>query len=110
MNLLFVADPLHTFKTHKDSTFAMMREAQRRGHRLSVCEPKDLAWQSGPGSYTYLRAHETLLELVCRLLLAKKTAQLPFLFIVTLRAIKMTLQPITRSAVHFYSKESINYL
>ncbi|MFX8207406.1 hypothetical protein ABTL06_19550, partial [Acinetobacter baumannii] len=27
MKLLFVADPLHTFKTYKDSTFAMMREA-----------------------------------------------------------------------------------
>ena len=27
MKLLFVADPLATFKTYKDSTFAMMREA-----------------------------------------------------------------------------------
>ena len=25
MRLLFIADPLETFKTHKDSTFAMMR-------------------------------------------------------------------------------------
>ena len=33
MQLLFIADPLDTFKTHKDSTFAMMREAQRRGAR-----------------------------------------------------------------------------
>ncbi|MEK9953716.1 MAG: hypothetical protein VW687_16400, partial [Curvibacter sp.] len=30
MNLLFVADPLESFKTYKDSTYAMMREAQRR--------------------------------------------------------------------------------
>ena len=44
MNLLFVADPIETFKTHKDSTFAMMREAARRGHRLQVCEPRDLVW------------------------------------------------------------------
>ena len=42
MDLLFVADPIETFKTHKDSTFAMMREAARRGHRLIVCEPSDL--------------------------------------------------------------------
>ena len=47
MNLLFVADPIETFKTHKDSTFAMMREAARRGHRLQVCEPRDLVWVRG---------------------------------------------------------------
>ncbi|HWS06061.1 MAG TPA: hypothetical protein VN230_09785, partial [Burkholderiaceae bacterium] len=28
MNLLFIADPLESFKIHKDTTFAMMREAQ----------------------------------------------------------------------------------
>jgi hypothetical protein len=32
MKLLFVADPLESFKTYKDTTFAMMREAARRGH------------------------------------------------------------------------------
>ena len=47
MNLLFVADPLETFQIYKDTTFAMMREAQRRGHALAVCEPKDIAWQRG---------------------------------------------------------------
>ena len=47
MNLLFVADPLDTFKPYKDSTFAMMREAARRGHRILVCEPKHLHWQRG---------------------------------------------------------------
>ncbi|NRT54686.1 glutathione synthase [Sphaerotilus uruguayifluvii] len=47
MDLLFVADPIETFKTHKDSTFAMMREAARRGHRLIVCEPSDLVWTRG---------------------------------------------------------------
>ncbi len=45
--LLFVADPLESFKPYKDSTFAMMREAQRRGHTLMACEPKDLRWQRG---------------------------------------------------------------
>ena len=47
MKLLFVADPLETFKTYKDSTFAMMREAARRGHELLACEPTDVMWQRG---------------------------------------------------------------
>lgn len=47
MKLLFVADPLHTFKTYKDSTFAMMREAASRGHELWACEPQDIVWQRG---------------------------------------------------------------
>ena len=55
MHLLVVADPIESFKIYKDSTFAMMREAQKRGHRLSVCEPKDLAWQSGQNVIGYVR-------------------------------------------------------
>ena len=47
MNLLFIADPLEHFKTYKDTTFSMMREAQRRGHRIAACGPQDLHWQSG---------------------------------------------------------------
>ncbi|MFP5406213.1 MAG: glutathione synthase [Gammaproteobacteria bacterium] len=47
MQLLFVADPLETFKTYKDTTFAMMREAATRGHALLACEPKDLVWERG---------------------------------------------------------------
>ncbi len=47
MKLLFVADPLEHFKTYKDSTFAMMREAAGRGHALFACEPQDLMWQRG---------------------------------------------------------------
>jgi glutathione synthase len=47
MRLLFVADPLESFKTYKDSTYTMMREAARRGHALLACEPADLRWQRG---------------------------------------------------------------
>jgi len=47
MNLLIVADPIESFKTYKDTTYTMMREAQRRGHRITVCEPRHLRWQSG---------------------------------------------------------------
>ena len=47
MKLLFVADPLESFKTYKDSTFAMMREAALRGHALHACEVAGLLWRSG---------------------------------------------------------------
>jgi glutathione synthase len=47
MDILFVADPLESFKIYKDTTFAMMREAQRRGHRVVACEPQDLGWVRG---------------------------------------------------------------
>ncbi|MEO8836874.1 MAG: glutathione synthase [Caldimonas sp.] len=47
MKILFVADPLETFRTYKDTTFAMMREASARGHELFACEPRDLVWERG---------------------------------------------------------------
>lgn len=47
MHILFIADPLESFKIYKDTTFAMMRELQRRGHTLAVCGPQDLVWRSG---------------------------------------------------------------
>ncbi len=53
--LLFVADPLETFKTTKDSTYAMMKEAAARGHRLMACEPKDLRWQRGEPVMGFVR-------------------------------------------------------
>jgi len=55
MNLLFVADPLESFKIYKDTTFAMMREAQRRGHTLAACEPKDLMWQKAQPVTAFVR-------------------------------------------------------
>jgi glutathione synthase len=47
MKILFVADPLASFNTYKDSTFAMMREAARRGHEIWACEVGELLWVSG---------------------------------------------------------------
>ncbi len=55
MKLLFVADPLESFKTYKDTTFSMMREAVRRGHTLMACEPKDLCWQRGGQVTAFVR-------------------------------------------------------
>lgn len=47
MKLLFIADPLEGFATYKDTTFAMMREAQRRGHSIAACQPQDVMWERG---------------------------------------------------------------
>ena len=47
MNILFVCDPLVSFHIEKDSTFTMMREAQKRGHAVWACGTHELAWQSG---------------------------------------------------------------
>ncbi|WP_428421418.1 glutathione synthase [Methylibium sp.] len=47
MQLLFVADPLDSFKTYKDTTFSMMREAAARGHTLLACEPRHVMWVRG---------------------------------------------------------------
>jgi len=55
MKLLFIADPLESFKTYKDSTFAMMREAAARGHALMACGPQDIMWQRGGRVTAYVR-------------------------------------------------------
>lgn len=47
MPILFITDPLPTFKIYKDSSFAMMRTLQKRGHQIRVCEPADIYWQHG---------------------------------------------------------------
>lgn len=44
MHILFIADPLDSFKIYKDTTFAMMREAARRGHTVSACEVHNMRW------------------------------------------------------------------
>ena len=60
MNILFVADPLESFKTYKDTTFAMMRELQKRGHAIAATEPRHMGWRSGGlVSATVRRIHLT---------------------------------------------------
>ena len=53
MNILFIADPLATFKTYKDTTYAMMREAAKRGHKLHHILASEL---SVLGSVVHARA------------------------------------------------------
>lgn len=43
MELAFFADPLCEFKVEKDSTFAMMAEAAKRGHRIFAFEQGDFS-------------------------------------------------------------------
>lgn len=43
MKLLFILDPLNALITYKDTSLAIMRAAQARGHELWVCEQHD--WQ-----------------------------------------------------------------
>ena len=55
MQILFITDPLDTFKIYKDTTFSMMREAERRGHTLAVCGPQDIRWQQGEKVMAFVR-------------------------------------------------------
>ena len=44
MKIAFIVDPLDTFNLKKDSTYAIMREADARGHQLFAMQQDDLAW------------------------------------------------------------------
>lgn len=47
MRIAIVLDPLSSIKTYKDSTYAMMVEAARRGHDIYVCEQHELSVRDG---------------------------------------------------------------
>ena len=55
MQLLFVIDPIDTLKAYKDSSVAMMRAAQARGHAVHVCEQSSLGWRDGEVAAATLR-------------------------------------------------------
>ncbi|MGH8704872.1 MAG: glutathione synthase, partial [Burkholderiales bacterium] len=55
MKLLFIIDPPDTLKAYKDTSVAMMRAAQARGHAVHVCEQTSLAWRDGSVSAQALR-------------------------------------------------------
>ncbi|QCU90834.1 glutathione synthase [Thiomicrorhabdus sediminis] len=42
LNVGIVMDPIENIKPHKDSSFAMLLEAQRRGHKLFYMQPEDI--------------------------------------------------------------------
>jgi glutathione synthase len=47
MEFAFVIDPLDSLKAYKDSSIAMMRAAQARGHSLFALEQPDIFWEDG---------------------------------------------------------------
>ena len=57
MEIAIVLDPLEHIKTYKDSTFAVMREAVRRGHSIHVMEQHDLELRDGLVSGQACRLH-----------------------------------------------------
>lgn len=59
MKIAFLADPLSTFKIYKDSTFAMMREAARRGHAIYAFEQRDMVLEEGAVTAVVTRLHLT---------------------------------------------------
>jgi len=42
MKLLFILDPLDSLKSHKDTSLAIMREAEARRHELYICKQHDI--------------------------------------------------------------------
>ena len=55
MKFAFLADPLASFKIYKDSTYAMMTEAAKRGHEIYAFEQKDMALCGGVVTATIAR-------------------------------------------------------
>jgi glutathione synthase len=47
MEFAFIIDPPETLKAYKDTSIAMMRALQARGHRLYLAEPRELFWRAG---------------------------------------------------------------
>jgi len=47
LEFLFVIDAPDTLKAYKDTSVAMMRAAQKRGHAVWVCEQQSLQWAQG---------------------------------------------------------------
>ena len=47
LDVVVVMDPIGSIKVAKDSTFAMLLEAQRRGHRLHYVVPGGLSMDQG---------------------------------------------------------------
>jgi glutathione synthase len=59
MKLAFIVDPLDEFKTWKDTTYAIMREAALRGHELYAMQQHDLAWHKSVVTGNAARLHVT---------------------------------------------------
>jgi glutathione synthase len=47
VKLLFILDPLEELKAYKDTSVAMMRAAQKRGHEVFACHQDGLRYEAG---------------------------------------------------------------
>jgi glutathione synthase len=59
MKIAFIADPLDSFQTYKDTTYAIMREAAARGHALYAMLQEDLLWRGATVYGNARRLHLT---------------------------------------------------
>lgn len=59
MKIAFLADPLSSFKIYKDSTFAMMSEAAKRGHEVYAFQQRHMALRDGIVTAFVARIHLT---------------------------------------------------
>jgi glutathione synthase len=57
MRFLFILDPLHEIRTYKDTSFAMMAEAARRGHELHFAPQDGIMWKGGSVAAEHCRIH-----------------------------------------------------
>lgn len=55
MQMLFIMDPIERVKIEKDTTFAFLLEAQRRGHGCWVCGAEELSARAGRAFVTARR-------------------------------------------------------
>jgi glutathione synthase len=55
LDLLFVIDAPESLKAYKDTSVAMMRAAQKRGHAVWVCQQQSLHWMKGQAAATAQR-------------------------------------------------------
>ena len=69
-----VQKPVHTAidKEAKKELQKVQKQFQQLEEKIAQLNKKKTELESSPVSYTHLRAHETVLDLVCRLLLEKK--------------------------------------
>ncbi|MGB8223114.1 MAG: glutathione synthase [Polyangiales bacterium] len=61
MRLVFVMDPISTVIVDEDTSFALMLEAQARGHRVDHCLPKDVGLR---GRRVVARVRQATMQLV----------------------------------------------
>jgi glutathione synthase len=59
LDFLFVIDAPDSLKAYKDTSVAMMRAAQKRGHAVWVCEQESLHWKNGRVSAAAHHIHLT---------------------------------------------------